>query len=226
MKTLFIEAHSDQKLAPAVKKNLAKLNEFKKIGLFTTVQHIQQLVEVKQILEKNGVEVLTRSSSKSKDQQGPKATYCGQLLGCDATAAVKMNVDAFLYVGTGEFHPIAISLKTDKPVLKINPFTCTIECIDTTKKKKWLAKQAARLSKLQNAKKIGILLSTKPGQYKPKAAEVLAKKFSNSYRFITDMISADYLLNFPDIDLWINTACPRLIEDSWPKTMINADDIL
>jgi 2-(3-amino-3-carboxypropyl)histidine synthase len=226
MKTLFIEAHSDQKIAPAVKKNLAKLKRFKKIGMFTTVQHIQQLDDVAKLLEKNGIQVLTRLSNKTKDLQGPKATYCGQLLGCDATVAANMNVDCFLYVGTGEFHPIAISLKTDKPVLKINPFSQVLEQLDERKKRRWLAKQAARLSKLPDAKKIGILLSTKPGQYKPKVADRLMKQFSNSYLFITDMIVSDYLLNFPDIDVWINTACPRLIEDSWPKTFLNADEII
>ena len=223
---MFIEAHSSQKIAPAVKKNVTKLKAFKKIGLFTTVQHIGQLDEVKTFLQSQGFEVIIKKSAKLKDQQGPKATYCGQLLGCDATATVSMEVDAFLYIGTGEFHPIAISLQTDKPVLKINPFSCVLEYIDVAKKKKWLAKQAARLSKLSSAKKIGILLSTKPGQYKPKIADKLTKQFSNSYLFITDMIDSNQLLNFPDIDVWINTACPRLVEDRWPKTLINADELL
>ena len=226
MKTLFIEARSDQKILPAIKKHIDALKRYKQLGLFTTVQHIGQLAEVEAFLKKQGMIVISRKSPKSADQQGPKATYCGQVLGCDATAARTMNCDAFLYIGTGEFHPIAVSLETEKPVLKINPITQQLSQVSEQAKRKWLAKQAARLDKLNHAKKIGIILSTKPGQYKPKLAEKLQKGFKNSYLFITDMITSYDLMNFPDIDAWINTACPRLIEDSWPKPFVNADEVL
>lgn len=223
---MFIEAHSNEPIFPAVANNIKEISKFKKIGLFTTVQHIKELAKVKEFLEKQGISVLIKSSIKTANRQGPCATYGGQLLGCDASAAKSMNVDAFVYIGTGEFHPIAISLESNKPVIKINPYSKKLERIEDTVRRKWLARQAARVSKLQDAKKIGIILSTKPGQYKPKLAERLSKKFKNSYVFITDMISSQAIMDFPDIDVWINTACPRLVEDSWPRPFLNADEIL
>ena len=39
-----------------------------------------------------------------------KQKYKAQILGCDTTAAekIKDKVDAYLYIGTGKFHPIAL----------------------------------------------------------------------------------------------------------------------
>ncbi|MBT3583251.1 hypothetical protein HN924_00490 [Candidatus Woesearchaeota archaeon] len=223
MQTLFIEARSSQDLIPAIRANLSTLKKFKTIGLFTTVQHIGEFEKAKDFLEKNNVKILTGKSKKSVSCQGPCSFYTSQILGCDASAAKNLNVDSYVYIGTGEFHPIAIALETDKSVFKLNPITRRLEQISQQDKRKFLARKAARLDKLNHSKKIGIILSTKPGQYKPKLAEKLNKKFKNSYVFISDMITASDLLNFPDIDCWINTACPRLIEDSWPKTFVNAD---
>jgi 2-(3-amino-3-carboxypropyl)histidine synthase len=223
MRTLFIEARSDQQLVPAIKSNIQYLKKFKTIGLFTTVQHIRELEKAKEFLEKNNIRILTGKSKKSASSQGPCSFYTGQVLGCDASATKNLNVDSYVYIGTGEFHPIAIALETEKPVFKLNPFTKKLSKISDQDKKKWLAKKAARLDKLNHAKKIGILLSTKPGQYKPNLADNILKKFNNSYIFISDMITSYDLMNFPDIDCWINTACPRLVEDKWPKTFVNAD---
>ena len=56
-------------------------------------------------------------------QLGKGSLIAGQILGCDAKSAGKIaeRVDSFLYIGDGEFHPIAIALETKKPVYKYNP---------------------------------------------------------------------------------------------------------
>ena len=226
MRTLFIEARSSQSLIPAIKANLSELKKFRRVGLFTTVQHIGQLEKAKEFLEDNRIKVLIGKSKKSASSQGLRASYEGQVLGCDASAAKKMNISAFFYIGTGEFHAIAVALETEKPVFKLNPFTKHLEQVSEQEKRKYLARQAARLDKLKHAKKIGIILSTKPGQYKPKLADKLNKKFKNSNLFISDTITETELMNFLDIDCWINTACPRLIEDKWNTLFVNAEDII
>ena len=223
---MFIEARSPQPIVPALKANLSQLKSFKKLGLFTTVQHIGQLSAAQSFLEENGVEVLIQKSQKPTSSQGICSKYSGQVLGCDATAIRKMNADAFIYIGTGEFHPIAIALETEKPVFKLNPFTNQLSKVDEKDKRKWLAKQAARLDKLNRSKKVGIIVSTKPGQYKPNLAKKLEKKFPNAYMFIGDTVTPQALLDFPDIDAWINTACPRLVEDSWSRPFVNASEVL
>jgi 2-(3-amino-3-carboxypropyl)histidine synthase len=226
MQTMFVEVRSDVDVISAIIHNLHKITKFKKIGLFTTVQHIAELDKAKNFLEKNGLKIIITKSKKSASEQGPKATYCGQLLGCDASASKSMKVDAFLYIGTGEFHPLAISIASNKPVMKLNPLSKKLELVEDKARRKWLARQAARVSKLADAKKIGIILSTKPGQYTPNVVKKIKKKYPNSFVFITDMITANALLDFPDIDVWVNTACPRLVDDCWPRPFVNADELL
>ncbi len=223
MKQLFIEAHSNQSILPALKANLKNLTG-KTIGLATTVQHIHEISEAKNILEKEGFKVILAKSQKNVANQGIKANHLGQVLGCDASNS-SQKVDSWLYIGTGQFHPIAIALETNVPVYALDPFSKKIEQISA---KTWLARKAAKLSKLKDAKKVGIILSTKPGQYKPKLVDKLRKKLEGkeTFTFIADLIQSNELLNFPDIDIWINTACPRLVDDKWPKTMINADWLL
>ena len=69
-----------------------------RIGLVTTIQHMHKLEEVKTFLEK----------------KGKKAVICGQVLGCNASCTAGKDVDAFLYIGSGRFHPIGVALKTLK----------------------------------------------------------------------------------------------------------------
>ena len=45
---MFIEAHSNEPIFPAVANNIKEISKFKKIGLFTTVQHIKELAKVKE----------------------------------------------------------------------------------------------------------------------------------------------------------------------------------
>jgi len=78
------------------------------------------------------------------------------------------------------------------------------------------------LMKFYSADNIGILVSTKPGQNNLKEAIELKKKLKkNCYIFVSDMINEAELENFPFIQAWVNTACPR-IEG---KNIVNAEDI-
>jgi len=49
----------------------------------------------------------------------------------------------------------------------------------------------------------------------------LQKKLPNSYIFIFNNFNENELENFPNIDFWINTACPRI--DS--KNIINLENL-
>ena len=70
--------------------------------------------------------------------------------------------------------------------------------------------------------KIGILVSTKPGQYNLKEAIKIKKQIKKeSYIFFFNKLEEFELENFPDIEYWINTACPRIEA----KKVINARDL-
>src|SRR5439155_142643 len=52
-----------------------------------------------------------------------RVAYAGQLLGCDYHTAtvVEGDVDGYLYIGTGDFHPLGVAILIDKPVIIADP---------------------------------------------------------------------------------------------------------
>jgi 2-(3-amino-3-carboxypropyl)histidine synthase len=199
MRALFIEAKSNANVEKAVEK-AAKLLP-KRVGIVTTAQHKHKLMEIKEILKKNKI----------------KAEIGGQILGCDASAArkIKNKVDAFLYVGSGRFHPIEVQLETDKKVVMANPLTDEAKILEKKEVEKIKKQQKGALVKFLSSKEIGIIVSSKPGQEKLKKALELKKKIKdkNCYLFIADTINPAEFENFPFIESWINTACPRFADE-------------
>jgi len=113
MKTIFIPTQYTGK----VEFEKIELNNLpKKIGIVTTAQFMKKTKEIIDYLEKNNKEVFI---DKIK-QRNP-----GQLLGCDIGAAIKIqdDVDAFLYIGSGEFHALGVALNSNKNVFCFNPST-------------------------------------------------------------------------------------------------------
>jgi len=215
MKTLFIEARSDIEIRLS-EKDLAKLP--KELALFTTVQFIDNIPALKSQLEKHNIKVKLFKSKHCK--------YYGQLLGCSID---KFPTDAFLYIGDGRFHPIALALKNNKPVFTYNPFTKKLEKLDDIDIKKIQGKQKGALLKFHTSKEIGVLISLKPGQFLLKEALKLQKKYKekNFYLLLFETLDFSQLENFPFIECYVNTACPRLMDDydKFTKPLINIDDL-
>src|SRR3989338_6922905 len=131
MKTLLIEGRykGEVKLTDSVIKKLPS-----KVGLATSIQFVDHLPKIKEQLKGHGVEAYIEKGLQP---------YPGQVLGCDVSAATQLSekVDAYLCISSGEFHPLGIALKTDKPVYVYNPVThkhnqISKEEIDTFKKRK------------------------------------------------------------------------------------------
>ncbi len=53
----------------------------------------------------------------------------------------------------------------------------------------------------------------------------LEKKYKNKrfYKFVFDTLDYSQLENFPFIECWVNTACPRIFDDL--RSIINIQDI-
>lgn len=208
MKTLFIEAKYKGKIE-LNKKIITKLPE--RIGLVSTVQFVDQLGLIKEQLKKcnkNGL-------------------IGGHILGCDFSKAekIKNKVDCFLYVGTGNFHPFGLAYTIKKPVFVYNPLDNILEKIGEKEIDGYKKRRKGALLKFLSAENIGILVSIKPGQNQLKKALALKKKLKdkNCYVFIADTIDLNELENFPFIEAWVNTACPRLVEDK--IGIINIEEI-
>ena len=211
MEKLFIEVKSKVKIKP---KGLEKLP---KVALAATVQFIEQMKEVKKLL-----------GDKAVVMKG-KQEYPGQVLGCDASA-IKESKYPVLYIGDGKFHTVAIQLATKKDVYVLNPYSGIVEKLKKKDVEEYEKKQNAGLVKFHASDKIGVIVSTKPGQKKLEEALELKKKFKDKecYIMITDNLDFTQLENFNFIQCWVNTACPRMMDDfdKTEKKIVNIDDLL
>jgi 2-(3-amino-3-carboxypropyl)histidine synthase len=204
MKVLHIYAKSkaDVKLSESAINALPP-----KIGIVTTIQHLHKLDEVKKQLS--------------------NAVIGGQVLGCNVDTAKQIadKVDAFLFIGSGEFHPIAVALETGKKVFKWNPNTQQLSVVKDEDVEKYKKRRKGALAKFLSSNKVGILVSTKKGQSNiVKAMELAAKKDKEYYVFAFDTLNVSDLENFPFIEVWVNTACPRIADEK--TNIVNADEII
>ena len=154
----------------------------------------------------------------SKDH---KITSFIQILGCSKPNFSK-NTQAVLLITDGKFHGISLALQAKLPIYILYKNKLTkiseqdIEILEKKQKTSYL--------KFLNADKIGILISTKPGQQNLKKALETKNKIKNkkSYLFISNNIDVNEFENF-GLNSWLNTACPRLDMES--NKIINVDNI-
>jgi len=205
MKQLFIEAKYNKQVKIS-KEIIEKLPD--KVGLVSSIQFIDSLPSIKKQLKN-------------------KAIIGGQILGCKVSNAenIKNKVNAFLYIGDGKFHPLGIAIKTKKPVFTLSPFNNKFKKIEKQEIENYEKRKKAALVKFLHADTVGIIISTKPGQYyNIDKLKELEKKYKDKkfYKFITDTIDYKQLENFPFIQAWLNTACPRIEEDI---SILNIEDL-
>jgi len=202
---------------------LKKINiKEKRIGLVSTLQFIDSLDDVKNFLEKNGKII----------RIGKGRNYAGQILGCDLSVAkeIEKDVEAFLYIGSGNFHPLGLALKTEKPVYFLNVEKNKMEDLKELKEK-FLRQRYAAIALAKDAKSFGILVSVKPGQMNLELAKEMKKKLEDKgkkvYILVFNEIKPEKLEGL-NLDCYINTACSRIAIDNrteFKKPILNPDEI-
>ena len=64
---------------------------------------------------------------------------------------------------------------------------------------------------------IGVLVTRKPGQNQARAVErfrcEMEGKGKNIYVFLTNNINVSKLEDFNFVECWVNTGCPRIVQD-------------
>ncbi|MGC8688040.1 MAG: diphthamide biosynthesis enzyme Dph2 [Candidatus Micrarchaeia archaeon] len=210
-----------------LKDSLEYLKDYKVLSIVTTVQHIQQIPDIKRFFEEHGKEVKIGKPFGF-------AKYEGQILGCDVGSATSIDsiVDAHVYFGGGLFHPVGALLGTKKPFFIIEPFTTEIKRIDDLRIEYAKRSKGKILSSI-DAKKFGILVSIKNGQYNINLAKIIKKKIEDSGCIAEilvadtfDFISLDNLMSF---DAYVNTACPRLATEDTKRTrapILSANELI
>lgn len=203
----------------------------KNLGVFSAVQFREQMDEVREILKNIGFSTQTSKPFRTSIE--------GQILGCDSYKdSVGINleeVDGFVYVGDGYFHPNALLLAQQdeeeiKPVILVNIVQQIIEVIDKKHIEKYLKKRKANFAKFYVSKNIGVFVTTKWGQEYKNSALKLKEMYPdrNFYFFIGDNFLDYEMENFPFIECFVNTACPRIGQDDvtrHKKPVVNIKDI-
>ncbi len=192
-----------------------------KVSLVFPVQHAKNAQKVQNLLEKCGISVKLGKGGKHTQHKG-------QVLGCDSSAAKVPGVNALVYFGGGNFHPLA--LPKNMPVLCANPHINDCYFINEEIAKAEKRRKGALLAASQ-ASSFGILVSTKCGQMNLKAAKItkklLEKKGKQVVLLVANELSPSSISNFTGIGAYINTACPRIRDDSesFGKPVVNVADI-
>lgn len=207
---VYVEVKTALGVKPSVKKALPLLEPWRRIGLVTTVQHVDMLGEARATLLDAGKGVVVSDTGQLK--------YAGQVTGCNysnATAIVK-DVDAFLLIGGGRFHAIGVALATSKPTVVVDPYEQSAQRVDD-EAKKIVKKQWATVKEAQKAQNFGVLIGLKNGQKRINDAlaikEKLEKKGKKATLLAIREVTPEALMQFSTVEAFINTACPRISLD-------------
>ena len=213
MKTIFIETKRKFKDSD-IKLELLDTLKGKTIALAATIQYIDLIPKVKSYLESKGKKVITK--------QG--AYYEGHVLGCNSSALDK-SADTLLLITDGTFHAMNNAIQLQKEI-----YVFTTNTLDKIEQKEIDAHNKRTLTKQKKfltAKTIGLLVSTKHGQHQKAAhniREQIEKQNKKVYIFESNNIDTNEFENFPQIQMWVNTACFGLARDD--MRIINLADIL
>lgn len=218
MKTLFLEAHVSMNISLS-EEQLKQLP--KELGLFTTIQFIDSIGT---ILNQLKDESITVHLLKGKHTQ-----RAGQILGCEY---LDYPAPAFLYIGDGQFHPQAIAIKNNKPIYCYNPYSKQMVLFDRKDIDAVMKHHKIGIMKFLEADAVGVLISTKPGQqFLKRSLELKEKceaKGKKVYLMISNTVDFTQMNNFPFVECWVNSACPRIgIDDKnkVDKPMVNLEDV-
>jgi len=211
---LYIEAKSTLSLKKAVKKALPLLEPWKRIGLVTTVQHVDTLGEARETLLRAGKSVTVGDAGRFM--------YAGQVTGCDYSnaKAVAKGVEAFLFIGGGRFHAIGVALATSKPTVTADPYEHRAFLVDADVQK--ITKQRwASIQKAKESGRFGIIIGLKSGQkWMEKALHIrdrLEKAGKKTTLLALREVTPEALMEFPTLSAYVNTACPRISLDDATK---------
>ena len=197
----------------------------KRLGLVASVQHLDLVERFVDALARRGYAVSLGTGDR-------RLQYPAQALGCNYTSAeaVAADVDAFLFLGTGRFHPLGLAFAVDKPVWSLDPLRGEVEApID---RGGLVRRRQLLVATCRDARRWGVLVSTFAGQNRNGTALALQARARARGReaelFVGDRLDPRDLLG-RDVEAYVNTACPRIALDDaelYPKPILTVPEFL
>ena len=177
---------------------IAKL-EGTKLGLVGSIQHLHLLDDYKNRLEKVGFEVEIPVG-------GERLTFPGQVLGCNYSGD-EPEIGHYLFLGSGDFHPIGLVLHTGKPLAMLDPYTGDSTEMSFERIERILRQRFGLIMAVGDAVSFGILIGEKPGQMRRNLAirmkKLLEKHHKKGYLLALDHVGPD-LIDFYPVDAFVN----------------------
>ena len=214
IQTIYMEARATISVEETVQKSVPLLRDYNRIGLTTTVQHIQKLDEAREILVRAGKTVVIGDAGQ--------LNYSGQVIGCNYSNAksVAKDVDAFLFIGGGRFHALGVALSSGKPTVIADPYENNSISMDL-EAQKILKQRWASIQEAKRANTFGIIVGLKFQQTRLNTAlnvrEMAEKSGKIALIFAIREVLPEALVQFPSVEAYVNTACPRISIDAPSK---------
>ncbi len=209
---LYIESRSDADLSDDVLSALDALPQ--KVGLLATIQYLDLLPKAKSLLESIGRTVFIGAGDQ-------RIAYPGQVLGCNCSAAESIldDVDAFLFLGEGDFHPLAAAFGVRKEIFVLNPVTKEFRSMSEIRDR-ILRKRFAAIQSAKDSQSFLVIVCSKIGQDRSSEADAAISKIRSkglkAYKAVMEEITPMSLMAYR-VDVYVNTACPRVAMDDSAK---------
>jgi 2-(3-amino-3-carboxypropyl)histidine synthase len=222
---LYVEVKDILNLMPLLEKSLKILKKYKRIGFSYSVQHRHDVEMIQNFYRNHGKDI---SLSKKLGH----VAYEGHIVGCQYAGlkAIENQVDCFVILGN-QFHGMGAVLSVEKPVVLLDVYNNDVRELSGLRDK-ILKQRAIAISKFKDAKNIGIIVEIKPGQKfgSPNyLIEKIKEQGKNPIIITMNEMSPDKIMNFYNIDAFIELACPRIAIDDfakYPKTILTFKEAL
>ena len=220
---LFVEVFMDMDISELLPQALPLLKGA--VGVLTTVQHVKMIPRLVKWLEANGHRALVGKGDN-------RIVFEGQVLGCNISAVdpLKGIADSFLYIGSGDFHPLSVAIETDRPVVVVDPLMQEVRELGELRER-ILRQRHGAIVRASQAQRFVVLVSTKVGQNRMELAWKLRSMLEENGRsadmVVLEEFHPDRLLPY-DADAYVSTACPRLAIDDYlryPKPLLTPVEV-
>ena len=196
-----------------------------RMGLVASVQHLDLVEPLRAALGPRGYDVRVGTGDR-------RLAFPAQALGCNYTGAeaVAGDVEAFLFLGTGRFHPIGLAFAVDRPVHALDPLQGVLE--PPIDRGALIRKRQLVVAGVRDARRWGILVSTFAGQNRSPSALALQER-ARARGWEAEILLFDRLdgrdLEGRAFDAYVSTACPRIALDdgaNYPKPILTPPEFL
>ena len=219
---LYVEARSDAGLdgAEALLEGLPA-----RVGVLATVQYLHLVPELCRMLEASGRTAVVGEGDA-------RVAHPGQVLGCNCSAAegVAGEVDCFVCIGEGAFHPLAAALGAGKDVYVLNPVTKEVSDMSEARDR-LIRRRFAAVQSASSARTFLVVVCSKAGQCRRGLAEEAARMISEAGRScvtaVMEEVTPDSLAPYR-ADAYVCTACPRVAMDEsarYGKPMLTVPEL-